>query len=70
MAQEVVNSYSHLFESEYDDEDYDDITDYFCWEVYKIKDDVALSIDELDDICNELGDELFIEEYCDKNNLV
>lgn len=70
MAQGVVESYSHLFENEYDDEDYDGFTDSFCWDVYKIKDDVALSIDELDDICNELGDELFIEEYCDKNNLV
>ena len=60
MAQEVVDSYSYLFE--------DDIS--LCWEAYKIKDDVTLSINELDKICNEFGYKLFIEEYCDNNNLV
>ena len=68
MAQEVVDSYSYLFEDECDDEDYDSIS--LCWESYKIKDNVALSINELDKICNELGYKLFIEEYCDNNNLV
>ena len=71
MAQGVADCYSNLFESEYDDEDYDSITNSsFCWGAYKIKDDVVLSINELDKICNELGDELFIEEYCDNDNLV
>lgn len=67
MALGVIDSYSNIFESEYDDEeDYDDPTDFCCWEAYKIKDDINLSVDELDSICNELGDELFIEEYCNK----
>ena len=60
MAQEVADSYSYLFD--------DDIS--LCWESYKIKDNVALSINELDKICNKLGYKLFIEEYCDNNNLV
>ena len=68
MAQEVVDSYSYLFEDECDDEDDDSIS--LCWEAYKIKDDVTLSINELDKICNKLGNKLFIEEYCDNNNLV
>ena len=60
MAQEVADSYSYLFD--------DDVS--LCWEAYKIKDNVALSINELDKICNELGYKLFIEEYCDNDNLV
>mgnify|MGYP006928588689 CR=1 FL=1 len=66
MALEVIDSYSNLFESEYDDEDYEDPTNFCCWEAYKIKDDIDLSVDELDNICNKLGDELFIKRYCDK----
>lgn len=68
MAQQVVDSYSYLFEDECDDEDDDSIS--LCWESYKIKDNIALSTNELDRICNELGYELFIKEYCDNDNLV
>ena len=69
MALGVVDSYFHVFENEYDDEEnYDDPADFCCWEAYKIKDNINLSVDELDEICNALGDELFVEKYCDKNN--
>lgn len=35
----------------------------YC-EVYSIKDEVELSLETLNELCYELGKELFIKEYC------
>jgi YesN/AraC family two-component response regulator len=73
--------YSYGLEDEYyaeacqEDEDELDISEsyYFqCrnWFAYKIRKDVTLSEDELNKECYCLGEELFIEEYCEKEVFV
>lgn len=58
MAQEVIESYD-CFDEEAD------LSDTLIWEVYKIKSDIQLSTRELDKICSQMGEEDFIEEYCE-----
>ena len=73
--------YSFGLEDEYyseacqEDEDELDISEsyYFQdrnWYAYKIRKDVTLSEDELNKECCRLGEELFIEEYCEKEVFV
>lgn len=38
--------------------------------IYKIKDGVDLTTDQLDCLCNDWGWESFVEEYCDKTPLI
>lgn len=40
--------------------------EYLCWSLYKIKEDITLSIAELDELCNTLGEEEFRELYCEE----
>lgn len=39
------------------------------YNIYKIKDGIDLTTDQLDCLCCKWGKELFIEEYCDKDPL-
>ena len=69
--------YSFGLEEEYF-EDYNDISEeewldatYDCgWYAYKIREDVNLSERELDELCCQLGDELFRKEYCEGNAII
>ena len=69
--------YSFGLEEEYF-EDYDEVNeeewlDATCdcgWYAYKIRKDVNLSERELDELCCQLGAELFIAEYCEQECLV
>ena len=63
--------YSYGLEDEYKDHDWlneeESIDTGECgWYAYYIRDDVELSVNELDKECCNLGAELFIEEYCGK----
>ena len=40
------------------------------YNIYKIKDEVDLTTDQLDCLCCKCGKESFIEEYCDKTPLI
>ena len=40
------------------------------YNIYKIKDEVDLTTDQLDRLCYEWGKKSFIEEYCDKTPLI
>ena len=40
------------------------------YNIYKIKDEVDLTTDQLDCLCFEWGRKSFIEEYCDKTPLI
>ena len=40
------------------------------YNIYKIKDEVNLTTDQLDCLCCKCGKESFIEEYCDKTPLI
>lgn len=40
------------------------------YNIYKIKDEVDLTTDQLDCLCYEWGKKSFIEEYCDKTPLI
>lgn len=40
------------------------------YNIYKIKDEVDLTTDQLDCLCCKCGEESFIEEYCDKTPLI
>lgn len=66
MAEDVFYSYGLDEEYENDGDDEFDIEPELCWDVYKIRDDVTLSVHELDEISCKLGHELFVEEYCEK----
>jgi hypothetical protein len=70
MSYQVIYDYC---ENEYEDMAVDEevdvdnvIQDGLSWEVYKIKEGICISVEELDNICCELGREGFIEEYCEK----
>lgn len=41
----------------------------YYWCIYKIKDSITLSVRELDRLCNKLGNNLFIKEYCESEPL-
>ena len=40
------------------------------YNIYKIKDEVDLTTDQLDCLCCKWGKESFVEEYCDKTQLI
>ena len=55
---------------EIDEDEWYDATCDCGWYAYKIREDVNLSERELDELCCQLGDELFRKEYCEGNALV
>lgn len=60
MAYDVIESYSHVFES-YDPEE---VEEGIEWEVWPIRENFDLSVRELDREFARLGRDLFIDEYC------
>lgn len=72
MAENVIDSWG-LWEEDTDkDEDIDEeFWDYGTeWLIYKIRDDVTLSVEELDKICSHEDYENFVKMYCDKEELI
>ena len=71
MAWSVIESYGHLFE-DYDEGDEDEFEEESGteWFIYKIRDDINLSVEELDNICALEDWESFVEEYCEKEALI
>ena len=66
MSLGVIESYG--IREEYGEEDVEyDSDEGTCWEVYKILDDNANSVEELDVLCCQLGKEDFIDIYCESN---
>ena len=65
-ACEVIDSYSNLLLEE--DGSYDE-RESALYEIYKIKDSINFSEEELDNICSRRDKDAFIEEYCDSDNL-
>lgn len=65
-ACEVIDSYSNLLLKE--DGSYDEC-ESALYEIYKIKDNINFSEEELDRICSRKDKDDFIEEYCDNDNL-
>lgn len=77
MSENVISSFGLEDEWLAEDDESEDCTDYgtyaeyfgLQYEIYKIKDEVNLSIRELDSICSRLGKETFINEYCEPEAL-
>ena len=65
-AYEVIDTYSNLLLKE--DGSYDE-RESALYEIYKIKDNINFSEEELDNICSRKNIDDFIEEYCDNDNL-
>ena len=65
-ACEVIDTYSNLLLEE--DGSYDE-NESALYEIYKIKDSINFSEEELDNICSRRDKDAFIEEYCDNDNL-
>ena len=55
---------------EIDEDEWYDATCDCGWYAYKIREDVNLSERELDELCCQLGDELFRKEYCEGNAII
>ena len=75
MAEELVESFG-LEDEYYEDFDENGYSDDYCIDpefdyfIYKIRDDIALSTRELDEICAREDWESFVEKYCEKEELV
>ena len=65
-AYEVIDMYSDYLLEE--DGSYDE-RESALYEIYKIKDSINFSEEELDNICSIRDKDDFIEEYCDNDNL-
>ena len=65
-AYEVIDMYSDYLLEE--DSSYDE-RESALYEIYKIKDSINFSEEELDNICSRRDKDYFIEEYCDNDNL-
>ena len=65
-AYEVIDTYSDYLLGE--DDSYDEC-ESALYEIYKIKDSIDFSEEELDGICSRRDKDAFIEEYCDNDNL-
>lgn len=65
-ACEVIDTYSNLLLEE--DGSYDE-NESALYEIYKIKDSINFSEEELNNICCRKYRDDFIEEYCDSDNL-
>ena len=65
-AYEVIDMYSDYLLEE--DSSYDE-RESALYEIYKIKDSIIFSEEELDNICSRRDKDDFIEEYCDNDNL-
>ena len=73
MSEDVITSFGLEDEWLAEDDESEDCTDYGTYaeyygleyEIYKIKDEVDMSIEELDSKCAYLGDKMFVEEYCE-----
>lgn len=77
MSFDVMQSYHIIMEDLVDRDSFDNEDEYYealeeamnenvDGYVVQIRDDVTLSTVELDNICNTIGEEEFIEEYCVK----
>ena len=71
-CREEGESLVDFFFSPYEDEDEESFRERLGIEynIYKIKDEVDLTTDQLDCLCFEWGKKSFIEEYCDKTPLI
>jgi hypothetical protein len=77
MSEEVISSFGLEDEWLAEEDESEDCTDYGTYaefygleyEIYKIKDEVHLSIEELDALCFQYGKDLFINEYCEPQAL-
>lgn len=67
MAESLVEEYG--LEDEYEDDDAYMFDSEFNWNIYKIRDNVTESVEELDNIACREGHEIFIEEYCEEEEL-
>lgn len=54
---------------ELDEEDWVDMTDGCGWEAYKIKEEISLSLEELQKEASRLGKKLFISQYCEESDI-
>ena len=66
MSAGLVDSYGYLFDELEDDEFEEEGLE---WIIYKIRDDVTLSTEDLDEICAQESYQDFAEKYCDKEEL-
>lgn len=64
--------YSYGFQEEDDELDISESCSFADrgWYAYRIKKDITLSQEELDEECFRLGEKLFIEKYCEKEVFV
>ena len=71
-CREEGESLVDFFFSPYKDEDEESFRERhgIKYNIYKIKDEVDLTTDQLDCLCCKWGKEYFIEEYCDKTPLI
>lgn len=71
-SEEIIDSYNCIenYCDDYEDidsEDYYDICiEHLMWSAWKIRDDVTESTSDLDAIAAKIGDEAFVEEYCEE----
>lgn len=61
MAEDLI--YSFGLEEEYED---CDIEAELCWAIHPIKEGTGKTRHELDVLCSRMGDNSFVEEYCDE----
>lgn len=70
MAENVVDSWG-LWEADTDEDEEEFYWDYSTeWLIYKIRDDVTLSTEELDKLCSCEDYEEFAKMYCEEEALV
>jgi len=58
MAEEVIDSYSYMW----DEDDYDEIEEEKCYEIYKLTEDTNASLEELNDEWYD-DPEAFLDKY-------
>ena len=70
MAENVVDSWG-IWNEEDDPDENEEFFDYGTeWIIYKIRDDVTLSTEELDELCSYEDYREFAKMYCEKEALV
>ena len=71
MSWGVIDSWglSQDYDEDYEDEEFE--VEYGTeWIIYKIRDDVTLSIEELDELCSHEDYKNFVKMYCEEEALV
>lgn len=71
-CREEGESLVDFFFSPYEDEDEESFRERHGieYDIYKIKDEIDLTTDQLDYLCSQLGKKFFVEEYCEKTPLI